>query len=97
MVYTQETYKYMKKILLLALPLLLVSCGTTSPKTEVAPVVSEEVAAVEQKPEVKPVENKPSLDTATTISKKPIPKEEPKKEEDITKELDGIIDEIVGK
>ncbi len=88
----------MKKILLLAIPLILASCGSQIPaKDQTAPInetVSSEVTApsepIPEKPDTKQV--KPTQTTTKTDTK--ITKPDPKTDE-MTEELDSIIDDMI--
>lgn len=85
----------MKKILLLTLPLLLVSCITkpTSTENEPIPVVKEEIIQPETKPKpiTKPIPGRPIVKKPeVTTNTKPDPKTD-----EMTKEIDSIFDELI--
>jgi outer membrane biosynthesis protein TonB len=97
--YTSAHTKYMKKLILLSLPLFLAACMHTWSNTDTGVTVkTDEQIAI--KPEDKaPVQ--PTPDTKKPAPTKPTTKTNPEKKPDtstdeMTEELDKLIDDIIG-
>jgi len=88
----------MKKILLLAIPLILASCGSQTPAKDQTPPINETVSSevvapaepTPEKPDTKQV--KPAQTTTKTDTKNIKPDS---KTDEMTEELDSIIDDMI--